>query len=86
MREKFFKEKTVYSRDIEVITLVRSSGTTGPVGIHIIGKKFLQNLISSRDGAVKGTGTRQGWKQARRLHYYGNMAEKRQEHYPTSAA
>ena len=40
-------------------------------------KKFLQNFISSRDGPVQSAETRQKWKHARRLTYYGMMAEKK---------
>ena len=39
-------------------------------------EKFLQNFISSWDGPVNSTETRQGWKHARRLPY-GTMPEKK---------
>ena len=39
-------------------------------------RKFLQNLILSRDEPVRSTETRQRWKHARRLPY-GIMAEKK---------
>ena len=43
-----------------------------------LGEKFLHNLVSSRDGPVKSTKMRQGWKHAiaRRL-CYGTMVEKK---------
>ena len=47
---------------------------------------FLQNFISSRDGPVKSTETKQRWKHKKAiLQYYGMTGEKRQENYPTSA-
>ena len=43
-----------------------------------LGEKFLQNFVSSRDGHVKSTKMRQGWKHAiaRRLSYR-TMVEKK---------
>ena len=42
-----------------------------------LGKMFLLNFISSKDGREKGTETRQRSKHAKRLPYYGMMAEKK---------
>ena len=39
--------------------------------------KVLQNFISSMDGTVKSTKTRQGWKCANRLAYFRTMVEKK---------
>ena len=41
------------------------------------GEKFLQNFISVKDGTEESTETRQILKNARRLLYYGMMAEKK---------
>ena len=41
----------------------------------LLGEKLVQKLIWSTDGPIKSTETRQGWKHARRLPYFGAMAE-----------
>ena len=48
-------------------------------------EKVSANFFSSTDGPIKSTEIRQGWNHARRLPNDRTIAEKRQEHYLSSA-
>ena len=67
----------VYYRQDYILKWILFQGWhINPQNRNYIRGKIPANFISSGDGPVKGSETRQRWKYARRLPYYGTMAEK----------